>query len=59
LFVHGCCNYSGVWLITRYGSLVRSGYNIEHETLCIVVLIANGLIFRCVEFFCMVIFQKH
>ncbi|CAL4967684.1 unnamed protein product [Urochloa decumbens] len=52
-------NYSGVWLITRCGSLVRSGYNIQHEILCIVVLIANGVIFRCVAFFCMVMFQKH
>nr|CAB3451520.1 unnamed protein product [Digitaria exilis] len=52
-------NYSGVWLITRCGSLVRSGYNIEHEILCIVVLIANGIVFRCVAFFCMVTFQKH
>jgi hypothetical protein len=58
-FVCGCCSYSGVWLITRCGSLVRSGYNIEHETLCIVVLVANGVLFRCVAFFCMVIFQKH
>ncbi|GJM87373.1 hypothetical protein PR202_ga03320 [Eleusine coracana subsp. coracana] len=52
-------NYSGVWLITRCGSLVRSGYNIEHKALCIVVLIANGLISRCIAFFCMVTFQKH
>jgi hypothetical protein len=48
-----------VWLITRCGSLVRSGYNIEHELLCIGVLIANGIVFRCVAFFCMVTFQKH
>ncbi|KAJ1256581.1 hypothetical protein BS78_K004000 [Paspalum vaginatum] len=52
-------NYSGVWLITRCGSLVRSGYSIQHEVLCIVVLIANGIVFRCVAFFCMVTFQKH
>ncbi|TVU27689.1 hypothetical protein EJB05_19186 [Eragrostis curvula] len=52
-------NYSGVWLITRCGSLVRSGYNIEHKALCVVVLIANGVISRCIAFFCMVTFQKH
>ncbi|XP_062220751.1 ABC transporter G family member 28-like [Phragmites australis] len=52
-------NYSGVWLITRCGSLIRSGYNIENKALCIVVLVANGLLFRCVAFFCMVTFQKH
>ncbi|KAF0897578.1 hypothetical protein E2562_039380 [Oryza meyeriana var. granulata] len=52
-------NYSGVWLITRCGSLVKSGYDINDKALCIVILIANGIIFRCVAFFCMVTFQKH
>lgn len=52
-------NYSGVWLITRCGSLVKSGYDINDKALCIVVLIANGIVFRCVAFFCMVTFQKH
>ncbi|CAD6336693.1 unnamed protein product [Miscanthus lutarioriparius] len=51
--------YSGVWLITRCGSLLNSGYDINDRILCIVVLVANGVIFRCVAFFCMVIFQKH
>ncbi|KAJ1259246.1 hypothetical protein BS78_10G139400 [Paspalum vaginatum] len=51
--------YSGVWLITRCGSLVKSGYDINDRILCIVVLVANGVIFRCVAFVCMVIFQKH
>ncbi|OEL18530.1 ABC transporter G family member 28 [Dichanthelium oligosanthes] len=51
--------YSGVWLITRCGSLLKSGYDINDKILCIVVLVANGMIFRCVAFFCMVIFQKH
>uniref|UniRef100_A0A0D9XRK3 ABC transporter domain-containing protein n=1 Tax=Leersia perrieri TaxID=77586 RepID=A0A0D9XRK3_9ORYZ len=52
-------NYSGVWLITRCGSLVKSGYDINDKALCIIVLVANGLVFRCVAFFCMVTFQKH
>ncbi|KAL6635366.1 hypothetical protein ACP70R_028037 [Stipagrostis hirtigluma subsp. patula] len=52
-------NYSGVWLITRCGSLVKNGYDIQNKALCIVVLVANGLIFRCVAFFCMVTLQKH
>lgn len=51
--------YSGVWLITRCGSLVKTGYNIDHKILCIVVLAVNGIVFRCIAFFCMVIFQKH
>ncbi|KAL6911259.1 hypothetical protein ACP4OV_000064 [Aristida adscensionis] len=52
-------NYSGVWLITRCGSLHKSGYDIRHLPLCIVVLLANGVVFRCIAFFCMVTFQKH
>lgn len=52
-------NYSGVWLITRCGSLVKSGYDISNRSLCIWVLMANGVAFRCVAFFCMVVFQKH
>ncbi|XP_006655356.1 ABC transporter G family member 28-like [Oryza brachyantha] len=51
--------YSGVWLITRCGSLIKNGYDINDRILCIVVLAANGVLFRCVAFFCMVIFQKH
>ncbi|VAI82045.1 unnamed protein product [Triticum turgidum subsp. durum] len=51
--------YSGVWLITRCGSLVKMGYDIDHKITCILVLAANGIVFRCIAFFCMVIFQKH
>uniref|UniRef100_A0A0E0HVZ0 ABC transporter domain-containing protein n=1 Tax=Oryza nivara TaxID=4536 RepID=A0A0E0HVZ0_ORYNI len=51
--------YSGVWLITRCGSLLKSGYDINDRFLCILVLAANGVLFRGVAFFCMVIFQKH
>uniref|UniRef100_A0ACD5YYJ8 Uncharacterized protein n=1 Tax=Avena sativa TaxID=4498 RepID=A0ACD5YYJ8_AVESA len=52
-------NYSGVWLITRCVSLQKSGYDISNRSLCLWVLMANGVIFRCVAFFCMVVFQKH
>ncbi|KAK1621024.1 hypothetical protein QYE76_026541 [Lolium multiflorum] len=52
-------NYSGVWLITRCGSLQKSGYDISNRSLCLWVLMANGVIFRCIAFFCMVVFQKH
>ncbi|XP_072968125.1 ABC transporter G family member 28-like [Typha angustifolia] len=51
--------YSGVWLITRCGSLVKSGYDINDWGLCIVILIAYGIVFRCIAFFCMVTFQKN
>uniref|UniRef100_A0ACD5ZDW1 Uncharacterized protein n=1 Tax=Avena sativa TaxID=4498 RepID=A0ACD5ZDW1_AVESA len=52
-------NYSGVWLITRCSSLQKNGYDISNRSLCLWVLMANGVIFRCVAFFCMVVFQKH
>ncbi|KAG1361397.1 ABC transporter G family member 28-like [Cocos nucifera] len=51
--------YSGVWLITRCGSLVQNGYDIGDWNLCLFVLIVNGLVFRCIAFFCMVTFQKN
>lgn len=51
--------YSGVWLITRCGSLSKTGYDIDDKLLCIIILVANGIVFRCIAFFCMVIFQKH
>uniref|UniRef100_A0A453TF01 ABC transporter domain-containing protein n=1 Tax=Aegilops tauschii subsp. strangulata TaxID=200361 RepID=A0A453TF01_AEGTS len=40
--------YSGVWLITRCGSLVKMGYDIDHKITCILVLAANGIVFRCI-----------
>ncbi|KAK1613388.1 hypothetical protein QYE76_037061 [Lolium multiflorum] len=51
--------YSGVWMITRCGSLMQTGYDIDNKVWCIVVLAVNGIVFRCIAFFCMVIFQKH
>ncbi|KAJ3672172.1 hypothetical protein LUZ60_006893 [Juncus effusus] len=50
--------YSGVWLVTRCGSLLKNEYDINDWILCIVVLVANGIIFRCIAFFCLVTFQK-
>ncbi|CAL9050185.1 unnamed protein product [Musa banksii] len=51
--------YSGVWLVTRCGSLIKNGYNIGDWGLCIIVLAVYGIVFRCIAFFCMVTFQKH
>nr|XP_018680508.1 PREDICTED: ABC transporter G family member 28-like [Musa acuminata subsp. malaccensis] len=51
--------YSGVWLVTRCGSLIKNGYNIGDWWLCIVVLVINGVVFRCIALFCMVTFQKN
>ncbi|KAK1323780.1 ABC transporter G family member 28 [Acorus calamus] len=50
--------YSGVWLVTRCGSLMKSGYDLHEWDLCIFILIVYGLVFRAIAFFCMVTFQK-
>ncbi|KAM5579194.1 ABC transporter G family member 24-like [Rosa sericea] len=51
-------SYSGVWLITRCGTLLKSGYDLHDWNLCITVLIITGLVSRVIAFFCMLIFQK-
>lgn len=50
--------YYGVWLITRCGSLLKSGYSLHDWALCISVLILIGIISRAIAFFCMVTFQR-
>ncbi|KAL6336411.1 hypothetical protein AAG906_014583 [Vitis piasezkii] len=50
--------YSGVWLITRCGSLMGSGYDLDDWDLCLVFLIVNGVVCRILAFFVMVTFQK-
>ncbi|XP_065870875.1 ABC transporter G family member 24-like [Euphorbia lathyris] len=50
--------YYGVWLITRCGSLIQSGYNLHHWPLCICILILIGLITRFVAFFGMLTFKR-
>ncbi|KAJ1403109.1 P-loop containing nucleoside triphosphate hydrolase [Sesbania bispinosa] len=50
--------YQGVWLISRCGSLLKSGYDIHDWSLCISILILMGVIARAIAFFCMVTFQK-
>ncbi|KAF8403093.1 hypothetical protein HHK36_011187 [Tetracentron sinense] len=50
--------YSGVWLITRCGSLLKSGYDLNDWGLCIFIIIFIGIVGRAVAFFCMVTLQK-
>jgi hypothetical protein len=50
--------YYGVWLITRCGSLMKTGYNLHYWGLCIFILILIGLVSRVVAFFGMITFQK-
>ncbi|KAJ9698049.1 hypothetical protein PVL29_007248 [Vitis rotundifolia] len=50
--------YSGVWLITRCGSLMQSGYDLNNWALCLSSLIVAGIISRALAFFLMVMFHK-
>ncbi|KAK7278983.1 hypothetical protein RJT34_24024 [Clitoria ternatea] len=50
--------YDGVWLLTRCGALLKSGYDLHNWNLCISILILIGVIARAVAFFCMLIVQK-
>ncbi|XP_048231490.1 ABC transporter G family member 28 isoform X2 [Ricinus communis] len=50
--------YYGVWLITRCGSLLKSGYNLHHWFLCIFILVLIGVVTRFLAFFGMVTFKK-
>jgi len=42
--------YSGVWLITRCGALLRGGYDINHFGLCITIIMLYGVLFRLVAY---------
>ncbi|CAK9171626.1 unnamed protein product [Ilex paraguariensis] len=50
--------YPGVWLITRCGALMESGYSVHDWTRCLVSLILTGIGSRFVAFFCLVTFGK-
>ncbi|XP_057472571.1 ABC transporter G family member 28-like [Actinidia eriantha] len=50
--------YSGVWLITRCGSLMKSNYNLNDWIPCLIYLVIFGIASRGVAWFCLVTFQK-
>ncbi|XP_052173801.1 putative white-brown complex homolog protein 30 isoform X2 [Diospyros lotus] len=50
--------YSGVWLITRCGSLMQSGYDIGNWNSCLLCLIFTGILCRLVAYVCVLTFQK-
>ncbi|PIA26834.1 hypothetical protein AQUCO_08700012v1 [Aquilegia coerulea] len=50
--------YSGVWLITRCGSLLKYGYDLRDWVLCLSILVLFGIGSRILAYFCMVTFQK-
>ncbi|KAE8727675.1 hypothetical protein F3Y22_tig00005406pilonHSYRG00132 [Hibiscus syriacus] len=45
--------YSGVWLITRCGSLSENGYDVKNFRPCLTYLVATGVLNRIVAFVCM------
>ncbi|KAJ7981028.1 ABC transporter G family-like protein [Quillaja saponaria] len=50
--------YEGVWLITRCGSLMASGYDLNHWYRCLICLILTGMLSHGIAFFCMVTFHN-
>ncbi|XP_022731539.1 ABC transporter G family member 28-like [Durio zibethinus] len=50
--------YSGVWLITRCGSLLHNGYDLNNFGPCLIYLVLTGILSRTVAFVCMVTFLK-
>ncbi|XP_022742777.1 putative white-brown complex homolog protein 30 isoform X1 [Durio zibethinus] len=50
--------YSGVWLITRCGSLKQGGYDLHDWNLCLIILVINGIIARIIAFFILITFRK-
>ncbi|PNT67456.1 ABC transporter G family member 25 isoform X2 [Brachypodium distachyon] len=46
--IAGAKNYSGVWLITRCGALLKGNYDINFFALCIGIMMLNGVLFRFV-----------
>ncbi|CAN6997652.1 unnamed protein product [Brassica rapa subsp. trilocularis] len=50
--------YYGVWMITRCGSLMKSGYDINKWNLCIMILLLIGVVTRNIAFVGMLILQK-
>ncbi|GFZ14735.1 ABC transporter family protein [Actinidia rufa] len=50
--------YSGVWIITRCGSLMKMGYNLHDWGRCILFLVLAGVITRAIAFIGMVTFQR-
>lgn len=50
--------YSGVWLISRCGSLLRKGYHVEYWVRCIGILVGFGVIARMFSFLCLISFHR-
>ncbi|KAJ6414744.1 hypothetical protein OIU84_003706 [Salix udensis] len=46
--------YYGVWLITRCGSLMESGYDLGHWYRCLILLVLTGIVSRVAAFFILI-----
>ncbi|XP_062205285.1 ABC transporter G family member 25-like isoform X2 [Phragmites australis] len=49
--IAGAKEYSGVWLITRCGALLKGGYDINNFGHCITIIMLYGVLFRFVALF--------
>ncbi|KAJ0242323.1 hypothetical protein HA466_0208040 [Hirschfeldia incana] len=58
LVIGNAQKYSGVWMITRCGALLKGGYDINEWNLCIMILLLIGVATRMISFVGMVILQK-
>ncbi|KAJ8751449.1 hypothetical protein K2173_016659 [Erythroxylum novogranatense] len=50
--------YYGVWLITRCGSLMNAGYDLNNWYRCLLLLFLTGLVSRMAAYFLMITYQK-
>nr|XP_034575337.1 ABC transporter G family member 25-like isoform X2 [Setaria viridis] len=48
--IAGAKEYSGVWLITRCGALLKGGFDINDFGLCITIIMLYGVLFRLISF---------
>ncbi|VFQ96993.1 unnamed protein product [Cuscuta campestris] len=50
--------FSGVWLITRCGALMKLGYDVHDWTRCLLLLLLTGVLSRLVAFLCLISLGK-
>lgn len=50
--------YSGVWMISRCGILLRKGYRVDYWVRCISVLIGFGALARMIAFSCLIFLNR-
>ncbi|XP_047307489.1 putative white-brown complex homolog protein 30 [Impatiens glandulifera] len=50
--------YSGVWVITRCGALLKNGYDLNNWGNCLMCLILTGILCRFIAYVSLIAFQK-